>query len=436
MEDPLASAGPLFVVAVTHDAGAGRTIYFGEPASGNPYVVARHRLGGSALPTEYGAAVDVGPGHSFPSLNQNLPGHLTPRQVLGEVLSDRNGQLYEKQGEQVRVLGPVVRGRRGELLEVVSRDHRLPSTRQEGTPVYKGNDEGNPRPNSFGSQAGQSEEVSLDSQKKPGYLPLFHEPGAKRIARFGEIKGLVLSQVAEPNRIRDEHRLSCYVQVFEITQAQSIEVLTSALLSETGFAGQLRPLTQLMAQKLQLSGILPPPSMPSTSERQTPGMLLPGDRVFRLRLAEDPTRDLLPHGQQRVENRMPRPVTQSLRQDPVPQACTAQGARTSIPDRFSKPWEFHFSREEVLYDIKCDRARPSMLSSVKQWMNGTGEITKWHALLAGKELDEQLWEVRPPSTNFPQREVLDWAQEALQRAGYDHSTMLPEWEIFWRRKGL
>jgi len=32
--------------------------------------------------------------------------------------------------------------------------------------------------------------------------------------------------------------------------------------------------------------------------------------------------------------------------------------------------------------------------------------------------------------------IREWARKTLEAAGYDSQAMLPEWEIFWRRKGV
>jgi hypothetical protein len=57
-------------------------------------------------------------------------------------------------------------------------------------------------------------------------------------------------------------------------------------------------------------------------------------------------------------------------------------------------------------------------------------------LLSGKSADEQLWAVRPPKGGVFHSAIRDWAYKTLETAGYDPRTMLLEWEIFWRRKGL
>jgi len=117
-----------------------------------------------------------------------------------------------------------------------------------------------------------------------------------------------------------------------------------------------------------------------------------------------------------------------------------KGLKTTIPERWIKPWEFHISREEALYDL---RLAPSFLSSLAifirdliGWFGQRKEWRKWRTMLAGKSLDEQLWSVRPPRRQLSHPAVREWARMVLDQSGYDSRVMLPEWEIFWRRKGL
>jgi hypothetical protein len=63
------------------------------------------------------------------------------------------------------------------------------------------------------------------------------------------------------------------------------------------------------------------------------------------------------------------------------------------------------------------------------------EISKWQTLLAGRSGDEQIWAVRPPPDLLAHPFVCDWANRALELAGYESQKMFREWQIFWRRKG-
>src|SRR5262249_14435449 len=111
--------------------------------------------------------------------------------------------------------------------------------------------------------------------------------------------------------------------------------------------------------------------------------------------------------------------------------------KTTIPTQFLKPWEFRFSREEVLYDLNRG---PSFLgrlwAGLRRLLGGwvfSRELRKWQVLLAGRNLDEQLWAVRPPKGGVSH--IRAWVERTLAAAGYDSRIMLTEWEIFWGRKG-
>ena len=105
-----------------------------------------------------------------------------------------------------------------------------------------------------------------------------------------------------------------------------------------------------------------------------------------------------------------------------------------------RPWEFRLSREEAVYDMHAAAPRfPALTGLVRRLarrLRHRDELGKWHALLAAKSRDEQLWAVRPPRGGYSDSAVRGWAARVLELAGYDPRTMLPEWEIFWRRKGL
>lgn len=122
----------------------------------------------------------------------------------------------------------------------------------------------------------------------------------------------------------------------------------------------------------------------------------------------------------------------------------AQRLKTTVPERWIKPWEFQISREEALYDMRVAASSHAGLSAfirgLTNWFGNRSALReagrKWRALLAGKSPDEQLWAVRPPRGMITRPAVRDWARQTLERAGYDPRVMLAEWEIFWRRKGL
>jgi len=161
---------------------------------------------------------------------------------------------------------------------------------------------------------------------------------------------------------------------------------------------------------------IPPPAP------RSPGMLLPGERVFHLRVANNPTAE--------------EPAPQSALENTPP----AQVLKTGIPKRLLKRWEFQLSCEEALYALSCCStlwgALGNKLRRLVHCLAFRREFRKWQVLLSGKSPDEQLWSVRPPRGGLTHRFILAWAQNALQLAGYDQRNMLTEWHIFWRRKGV
>jgi len=64
------------------------------------------------------------------------------------------------------------------------------------------------------------------------------------------------------------------------------------------------------------------------------------------------------------------------------------------------------------------------------------DFERWSSLLTNKAADEQLWAVRPPTHSLNKPQIRHWALQVLAAAGYDAQSMLTEWEIYWRRKGL
>jgi hypothetical protein len=358
---------------------------------------------------EPGEAIDLadaGGDDSLPEVLPQLPApphHLAlqPRLVQGEILRGENDELYEKIGGRIHRLRRLVSGPRGEILDVTAEP--APST-------------------------GPNQEDPLAQQKPqrqaPAIRKLLPDPGPRRIVCFGEYKQMLAPQLAHPERLRDAHRLPCHVQVYEAAAPQKFDAVSAAIFGNAGPSGRLQPLTHDVMMHLQLGPLLPaPPRIPHPGPRES-GVVLPGERLFCLQVAGDPTAE-----------ESPEPPAAATR-EPV----SHPALKTSIPERFLKPWEFQISREEALYD----------LSSASTFMGALGgtlwrlahcvpfrrEFHKWQVLLKGKNADEQLWSVRPPRGGLTHRFILAWAQNALQLAGYDPRNMLTEWHIFWRRKGV
>jgi hypothetical protein len=137
-------------------------------------------------------------------------------------------------------------------------------------------------------------------------------------------------------------------------------------------------------------------------------------RLFYLRVESDPTAEATP----RPGVSQPKPVP-------------AEPRRT-IPDLYTNGVAFPISRDEALYDM---HNRPSRFDQWRDKFTRHADFERWQQLLWGKTLDEQLWTVRPPKGMFRDARVRCWAETTLAAAGYDKASMLPEWEIYWRRQG-
>jgi hypothetical protein len=278
---------------------------------------------------------------------------------------------------------------------------------------------------------------------------LFPEPGQWRVVRWGDFKEVLSPQLANAERLRDAHRLPCYVQVFEATAPLRLDAL-AANLNGNSNPPRLQPLTHALALQLQLMPLLPPVSRTVRPAQGEPGWLFPGQRALRLQVAMDPTADPPGEARQSADGNSAHAPTASP-QPPTPQAPPSPTSpnqpaanapsepclKTSIPEVFLKPWEFRISRDEALYDVA---AADSFLKAVgrafRRQFGSRREWRKWQVLLSGKNLDEQLWAIRPPKDGLRHPFIREWALRTLELAGYDSRTMLNEWEIFWRRKGL
>lgn len=353
--------------------------------------------------------------------------------VQGEILRDMHGRLYERIGSELRPLPP----------SPVTSDY--PDGKcSTGDPVV--NDELGAATDDIGKHVDtekthQDETESAHSSSiSCSYKKLFADPGRHCLARFGDVKHILGSQIMQPTRLRDEHQLPCYVQVYAVTKQQRLESLASALLSDSGYAGKLYPLTDLLAHKLQLHDILPHQPLSRHSHHREPGVLLTGDRVVRLQVIQDPTQEQEsaepPQSIPTQPNNSDRMGSRAVDQTP---SGHTQIRKTQIPTRFLKSWEFQLSREEALYDMHQAKLNPPLSNfyrGLKEWINGDGEFKKWQALLDGKVAEEQLWAVKPPKGGLQYPVIRDWASKTLEFAGYDPQTMLTEWEIYWRRKGV
>ena len=356
-----------------------------------------------------------------------LPRHLLrqSRLVTGEILRGENNELYEKIGSRIWRLRRLASGPHGEILDVPEFPPGPAPSRARVAMARVCEEE--ERAPTVTLEAEHAAETSA-----PALRTLLPEPGQWRVVCFGSFKQMLAPQLTHPERLRDVHRLPCYVQVYEATVPQKFEALARAVCGDSASSSDLQPLTHAFVMQLQLSPFLSAPARIPPSAHRESGVVLPGERVFRLQLANDPTADEPPP--KAFESSA---VVQSSSDTP---ASTPAALKTAIPECFLKPWEFRTSREEALYDLCCASTFPGWLGGklrrLAHCLAFRRELRRWQVLLNGKSIDEQLWSVRPPRGGLTHRFVCAWAKNAIELAGYDPRNMLTEWQIFWRRKGV
>jgi hypothetical protein len=244
------------------------------------------------------------------------------------------------------------------------------------------------------------------------------EAGWRRIVVWGEFKQLLQREIAHPERLRDSHRLACSVAVHE-ADALLPRGEVERQLQESEAGVRLEPLTRELIARLGLGAVLP-------ESRRVSGAGQPR-RFVELHVLEDPTARFIPGA-------LPPPEPDR------PSGPNAVPKRTAIPPQWIRPWEFRLSRDEAVYDMHATRTRWGRLRTgaarVLRFAATRAAMQKWKAMLTGKPIDQQLWEVRPPHPALMHAAARRWVAQALAAAGYDPASMLDEWEIFWRRKGV
>jgi len=265
--------------------------------------------------------------------------------------------------------------------------------------------------------------------RSSGFRKLFADPGQWRVVWWSDFKEILAKQLAHPDRLKDTYRLPCYIQVIEIDRSMTTAELDASLNKETVNDKALYFLTNEIAAKLDLFSVLPP--SPTSNSDRTRNTLLPHDRLFRLVVANDPTADVAANLTGSNQNGHSQAFSAATA--PKPQL------KREIPSCFFRNRDFAISREEALYDMNAEKsfaARLRRLSRKFHPFKRREEMRKWQAMMSGKSGDEQLWNVRPPQGGLSEPNIQQWARQKLVAAGYDAESMLPEWEIFWRRKGL
>ncbi len=352
------------------------------------------------------------------------------RAVRGEILSDEAGRLYEKLGRQIRPLHQLASGPFGDVLDVVpvpngglqgANASQQPVATSDTTKVSADGT------TSVNEETSASRFVpvheSNNHRSTVSHRKLFADPGQWRVLKWGEFKEILSPQLAHPERLRDSYRLPCYVQVFETEREVSISELADLYKSD-GRQARLYFLTGEIAAKLDL--VLPLRAAPTQDSVRPPNTLLPHERVFKLMVANDPTTDITNSGSN--------PESQVIKSGAAPKSL-----KSAIPVRFIKEWEFKMGREEALYDMNSKPTLGSLIVKICRGLRvgkNRNEFSKWQTLLTSKDIDEQLWLVRPPGGRLADPRIREWVLKTLELGGYDSSKMITEWEIFWRRKGL
>lgn len=394
--------------------------------SGNP-------LPGGSRPAVFGPLPVLSPER----MNEFQEGHGPLRHIIGEILRDRNGGLYEMSGNTVRAIGQICAGPDGRLLDLggcegETRDGSpaatdLPHPAEAPPPTIA-------PPGSPGAPHWKMPSAPLDPQSSPKPPPadlvrvLLREPGLWQVVRFGELRDMLAPQLSHPERLQDSHQLACHLQVYEAVRSQPWSTFVRAACGVSADPRSLRPWNMEAAARFGLR--LAPPGRPSApagvDSRPKNGMVSPFERFYRLKPFMDPTAV-----EPVASLREPPPLSVS-QSEPVP--------RHTIPERFLSPWEFKISREEALYDMGVSRerslARRLWNRLARRGGPTKGDLRKWQALLRGRKMEEQLWAVPPPSGGLTHPAVREWTQQMLSAGGYEASRMMEEWEIYWRRKGV
>jgi hypothetical protein len=377
-------------IVIFHDGGVG------DPA-GFRDIDPTHVLG--ELPLLRAAAAMAAPSAPGPR----------PRRLRGELLCDEAGRLYEKIGSYVRPIHQLVAGPRGEVLDLAPPSQARSGNAADVIDV----------PDADVSAPSTSDN---DEPSVAAYRELTPRSAQPRIVRFGEFKTMLGPQLLHPERLRDAHRLSCQVRVFEAARKQRLDAFAADVLG--GASTQLLQLTPALAARLDIGELI---SARAHHVRE-PGWILPGERVVLLAVLHDPTA---------MAVASPPPAGPVGAADRVTPPADAPRPRATIPERFLAPWQFAFSRDEAIYDLDQRSSRPwrSLIERLVTAPLAGREHRKWQALLAGRGVDDQLWAVRPPRGWLTSGEVRAWARRTLESGGYDASAMLREWEIYWQRKG-
>jgi hypothetical protein len=410
------------------------------------------------VPSLGGLEGAIGPLPALPAPHRPMPNvnpstTLIPREITGEILRDASGKLYEKVGDYVRPVNQLFTGSRGQMIDLapirgVANETAAPSAsrhgqwRAAGAPDESAADPGD---DDAGAEHDGNAPPRSGVQRRERLLRelvrrLVPEPGLWRLVRYADFIDIIMPQLADQRRLQPGHQLACYLQVYEVGTTVAVSALEDAAARELGTAGKLMPLSYDLCRKFALS--LPRPAFALAAARQaySPGIVAAGARFMTLRVALDPTAEQTAPLPTSAIVPSPAAVTSApLDAFPnAPTAVTTPGLMTSIPEEFSKPWDFRLSRDEALYDMTLAASRGAWQRLLDRLVKriSARAMKRWHALLFGKTPDQQLWAVKPPNGALRDARIRRWAAQTLQLGSYDVTRMLAEWEVRWRRRGL
>jgi hypothetical protein len=251
---------------------------------------------------------------------------------------------------------------------------------------------------------------------------LMPEPGIWKVVRYADFVDILSPQLQNPGRLQPGHQLACYVQVYELHAPCGLTALEDKATAELGKIGKIKLLSFDLCRQFSFNLPRQPLALTDTRGNNSTGLLPAGARFITLRAAVDPTTEQSQRTDARTEL----------------QQSHAKPQKLIVPTQTAKPWEICISRDEALYDL--------IAATSASWFRklfwrlssrvASREIRKWQALLVGKSVEQQLWQVRPPKGALNCKRVRQWLTQTLQLGGFDVPRMSWEWELFWRQRGL
>jgi hypothetical protein len=255
----------------------------------------------------------------------------------------------------------------------------------------------------------------------PAFCRVLPESGVRRLLIWSDFKDALKGQLQHPERLRDSHRLPCSVHVVEAHAQTRNEALARLLFKDQKTTPCLTDMSPASTQQLGL-----------TVELSSRLLAHRAKRVFYLTVESDPTVDFMPKTPPPEKTTAARETGAHRAPLQLPRERVPEGPLRVIPEQYTSGVILPITRDEVLYDMQVPRSR---LHQWRDTFKQRAAFERWQQLLWGKNLEEQLWTVRPPKGMFHDERVRTWVNKTLEAAGYDKAVMAVEWEIFWRRHG-